>query len=26
VLASLPYDANDYLRTYSEFLEAVRDG
>lgn len=26
VLASLPYDARDYLRTYGEFLEAVRDG
>ncbi|MGQ0799724.1 MAG: WxcM-like domain-containing protein [Pseudomarimonas sp.] len=25
VLASLPYDASDYLRTYSEFLAAVRD-
>jgi len=25
VLASLPYDADDYLRTYSEFLAAVRN-
>ena len=26
VLASLPYDASDYLRTYEEFLAAVRGG
>lgn len=26
VLASLPYDAGDYLRTYEEFLAAVRGG
>lgn len=26
VLASLPYDADDYLRTYEDFLAAVRGG
>ncbi len=26
VLASLAYDAGDYLRTYGEFLQAVRNG